>query len=60
MEKKLTKLEWYWILYDVGNSAFILLTSTILPSILITWRDFQEFPRWILLPTGAMRLPSRP
>lgn len=31
MEKKLTKLEWYWILYDVGNSAFILLTSTILP-----------------------------
>lgn len=31
MEKKLTKLEWYWILYDVGNSAFVLLTATILP-----------------------------
>lgn len=28
---KLTKLEKYWILYDVGNSAFILLVSTILP-----------------------------
>lgn len=30
-EKKLTKLEKYWILYDVGNSAFILLVSTIIP-----------------------------
>ena len=25
------KLEWYWILYDVGNSAFTLLISTIMP-----------------------------
>ena len=32
MEKmKLTKLEKYWILYDVGNSAFVLLASTIIP-----------------------------
>ncbi|MDO4452205.1 MAG: MFS transporter [Lachnospiraceae bacterium] len=30
-ESKLTKLEKYWILYDVGNSAFILLVATILP-----------------------------
>ena len=28
---KLTKLEKYWILYDVGNSAFVLLASTIIP-----------------------------
>lgn len=28
---KLTKLEKAWILYDMGNSAFILLVSTILP-----------------------------
>lgn len=28
---KLTKLEIYWILYDVGNSAFVLLVATILP-----------------------------
>ncbi len=28
---KLTKLEKYWILYDVGNSAFVLLTATIIP-----------------------------
>ncbi len=27
----MTKLEKYWILYDVGNSAFILLVSTIIP-----------------------------
>ena len=27
----MTKLERYWILYDVGNSAFILLASTLLP-----------------------------
>ena len=28
---KLTKLEKSWILYDVGNSAFTLLVSTLLP-----------------------------
>jgi len=28
---KLTKLEKFWILYDVGNSAFTLLVSTIMP-----------------------------
>ena len=27
----MTKLEKYWILYDVGNSAFTLLVSTIIP-----------------------------
>ena len=31
MKTKLTKLEKYWVLYDVGNSAFILLVSTIIP-----------------------------
>lgn len=32
MEKmKLTKLEKAWILYDVGNSAFIMLVSTVIP-----------------------------
>lgn len=30
-KQKLTKLEKYWILYDVGNSAFILLVTTIMP-----------------------------
>ena len=31
MEFKLTKLEKHWILYDVGNSAFTLLITTIMP-----------------------------
>lgn len=31
MKFKLTSLEKRWIMYDVGNSAFILLVSTILP-----------------------------
>ena len=32
MEKqKLTRLELSWVLYDVGNSAFVLLIATILP-----------------------------
>ena len=31
MKFKLTKLEKSWILYDVANSAFILLVSTLLP-----------------------------
>ena len=31
MEKKLTKLEKNWILYDVGNSAYTLLIATIMP-----------------------------
>ncbi|MCC8136951.1 MAG: MFS transporter [Clostridiales bacterium] len=28
---RLTRLEIYWILYDVGNSAFVLLVATIVP-----------------------------
>ena len=31
MDKKLTRLEKQWVLYDVGNSAFIMLVSTIMP-----------------------------
>lgn len=31
MKFKLTKLEKSWVLYDVGNSAFILMVSTIIP-----------------------------
>lgn len=31
MKFQLTKLEKSWILYDIGNSAFILMVSTIIP-----------------------------
>ncbi len=30
-KSKLTSLEKHWIMYDIGNSAFILLISTIIP-----------------------------
>lgn len=30
-QSQFTKLEKYWILYDVGNSAFIMLVSTLIP-----------------------------
>lgn len=39
MKKKLSKNEWSWILYDVGNSAFILLVATIIPIYLKTLVD---------------------
>ncbi len=28
---RLTKLEKHWVLYDIGNSAFVLLVATLLP-----------------------------
>lgn len=31
MKFKLTKAERNWVLYDVGNSAFMLLIATIIP-----------------------------
>lgn len=31
MREKLSRLEIYWILYDVGNSAFTMLVATIIP-----------------------------
>ena len=31
MKFKLTSLEKKWVLYDVGNSAFTLMVSTIFP-----------------------------
>ena len=31
MEQKMTKLEKNWILYDVGNSAYTMLITTIIP-----------------------------
>ena len=31
VKNKLTALERSWILYDIGNSAFTLLVSTLIP-----------------------------
>ena len=29
--EKLSKIEKQWILYDVGNSAYVMLCTTIIP-----------------------------
>lgn len=34
----LTGLERAWILYDVGNSAFVLLVATLIPIFSTLWR----------------------
>lgn len=43
-KNQLTKLEKYWILYDIGNSAFVLLVSTIIPIYFKTLHLPTEFP----------------
>lgn len=52
-EKKLTKLEKYWILYDVGNSAFTLLVATILPIYFNALASGEDCPKWIILLIGV-------
>ncbi|MBU5474167.1 MFS transporter [Roseburia sp. MSJ-14] len=44
MKTKLTKPEKQWILYDVGNSAFILLVSTIIPIYFNYLADLANVP----------------
>ena len=39
---KLTALEKNWILYDVGNSAFILLVATLVPIYFNSLRGFMK------------------
>ncbi len=42
MNKKLTSLEKKWVMYDVGNSAFVLLASTIIPIYFSSLSSGQE------------------
>lgn len=44
MKQKLNKLEKYWVMYDVGNSAFALLVSTIIPIYFKTWQPEMAYP----------------
>ena len=57
MQFKLTKKEKSWILYDVGNSAFVLMVSTILPVYFNYLAQNAEFRMWIIWHTGGMRHP---
>ena len=47
-QEKLTKQERDWILYDVGNSAFILLVSTIIPIYFNSLASGAGLSRWII------------
>ena len=60
MKGKLTRQERSWILYDVGNSAFTLLISTIMPIYFNALAEGRGCPRWITWPTGAMPPPLPP
>ena len=31
MKNKMNKTEWSWVLYDVANSAFTMLTTALVP-----------------------------
>ena len=55
-KSKLSPLERNWVLYDVGNSAFTLLVSTLLPIYLIILPEMQEYRLLIILRTGDMQL----
>ena len=55
---RLTKLERAWILYDVGNSAFVLMVATLIPIFFnaLALQFGQPEPgchRWSIWPTGA-------
>lgn len=56
VKTKMTKAERNWVLYDVGNSAFVLLVSTIMPIYLTIWLEMQDFLLSIILRIGGMRL----
>ncbi len=53
--KKLTKLEKYWIMYDVGNSAFAMLIATIIPIYFNYLAKSPGYRKSIIWHTGDMR-----
>ena len=56
VKTKMTKAERNWVLYDVGNSAFVLLVSTIMPIYFNYLLEMQDFLLSIILRIGGMRL----
>lgn len=43
-KEKMTKLEKQWVLYDVGNSAFVMLVPPLFRFILKIWQPQVVFP----------------
>ena len=56
---KLNKLERNWVLYDVGNSAFIMLVSTIIPIFFKNTAAAQGYLQQTPLLTGDTLFPLR-
>ena len=54
---KLNQREKAWILYDVGNSAFTMLVSTLIPIYFNALLPRQGCLTPIIWPTGAMQAP---
>ena len=54
---KLTALERSWILYDIGNSAFILMVSTLIPIFSTPWQTLPGSMKICTYATGAMLVP---
>ena len=52
---RLTSLERAWILYDVGNSAFVLLVATLIPIFFNALAEGGGLSSVEYLPTGLMR-----
>ena len=52
---KVTPLERSWILYDVGNSAFVLMIATLVPIFFNALAEAGGVSKVDYLPTGAMQ-----
>ena len=52
---KVTPLERAWILYDVGNSAFVLMIATLVPIFFNALAEAGGVSKVNYLPTGAMQ-----
>ena len=57
---KLTKTEKRWVLYDIGNSAFILLVATLLPIYFNSLAKQAGVSESDYLASGAMQALSLP
>ena len=55
---KVTPLERAWILYDVGNSAFVLMIATLVPIFFNALAEAGGVSKVDYLPTGATQAPS--
>ena len=56
----LTAQEWNWVLYDIGNSAFILLVTAIVPIYFNALTEAANLTDASMCPIGASPPPLPP